>query len=78
MLFYVVPQIVDEEGSITAKVPDGVIWVGCPHEGTYLIKTMVEVPGSTPLDDEALVSECLMRGLDPAVVKQVWEVGGGV
>lgn len=75
-LYYVVPAVEAEEGGLTAALPAEVAWVGQPRDGTYLVKTLVQIDGGQPLDEAALVAECQARGLSLAEVRHVWAIGG--
>lgn len=79
--YYIVDAVTDADGSLTASVPEGVSWVGQPHEDTYLIKTIQEIDASEvhsrvqPIPD-ALADECDARGLICQDVLDKWTIGG--
>lgn len=73
--YYVVPAVETEDGGLTADVPQGIAWVGQPHAGTYLVKTLVPLVDHEPLDELALVVECQVRGLVITEVLEVWAIG---
>lgn len=75
--YYIVAAVETEDGGLTADVPEGIAWVGQPHtDGTYLVKTLVEVAGTTALTEAELAAESDQRGLLLAEVRQVWAIGG--
>lgn len=74
MPYYVVPRIVDEDGSDRPDVPAGHGCGGLPHEGSYLVLAYPPLAGVDSLAAEALAAECATRGLELERVL-VWRVG---
>lgn len=74
--YYIVATVETEDGGLTADLPPGIAWVGQPHEGTYLVKTLVPIDGHESLDEAALEAECQARALSLAEVRGVWAIGG--